>query len=406
MEVCPLAKTGKELILELVNAENDSTITEEQLVFGEPEATDAEQNTKLNLEAAPDAPWNSFVDVNYDRLDLSTLFHGERAEVSVPKAATPADIICHLNYTYGTKFDVNEFTVTPVEDGELPELYKVEALANNLAYSGTFDVFVDLERMPLSARILTTDLNGFKYPNAGEPSLNNVIYNDNETSLSQLVNIGAYARPQAGQRDQLWSGMKSANNGELFMYLGGDVAWYTTNTSRFNWPYDADGKTMILDQVKSVGDTPTSSFSLTSGFHRANGTGWTSAELFDVYDISVELFTRNGAAPGEAMDIGYTHKGVGRVHPVDPQTAQWHFEGGAVVNWSLINDASTGRRFRAGISATESVCQGLRAWTASNSGKTHSRRHGSGYITITAKRKDGKGKPLTLRLDFRTNPEK
>jgi len=176
MEVCPLAKTGKELILELVNAENASAITEEQLIFGEPQSTDSEQNTRLNLTAAPDSPWNSFVDVDYDRLDLNTLFHGERAEISVPKGATPADIICHLNFTYGTKFDVTEFKVTPVEDGDLPELYKVEALDNNLAYGGTFDVFVDLERMPLSARILQTDLNGFMYPNADRPSLNNPVF--------------------------------------------------------------------------------------------------------------------------------------------------------------------------------------------------------------------------------------
>lgn len=257
MEVCPLAKTGKELILELVNAENSSAITEEQLVFGNPEATDAEQNTKLNLAAAADAPWNSFVDVNYDRLDLSTLFHGERAEVSVPKAATPADIICHLNYTYGTRFDVNEFTVTPVEDGELPELYKVEALANNLAYSGTFDVFVDLERMPLSARILKTDLNGFMYEDPSRPSWRNPVVTEGPLEVAGL----AYQKK--------WTVTNADLNVELLFY---------TN----------DGTMTYSDVTKTLTFSRANNFTY-MGITLQPRESMTLAKLMEEYDVEVKI---------------------------------------------------------------------------------------------------------------------
>jgi len=98
--------------------------------------------------------------------------------VSVPKDATAADIICHLNFTYDMSFKVDEFELLPQEDGGIPEPYKLRALPNNLAYTGEFPLFVDLERMPLAARILQTDLDGFHYPNADVPSMNNVIYTD------------------------------------------------------------------------------------------------------------------------------------------------------------------------------------------------------------------------------------
>jgi len=135
------------------------------------------------------------------------------AEVSVPKGATASDIICHLNFTYGTKFDVREFDVIPQEDGDLPELYKVKAKADNLAYTGEFDVFVDLERMPLAARLLVTDLDGFGYPNSDIPSPNNPIqttatrqagstfYNSfikdyGDLKLSIELDMGGNVRPQ------------------------------------------------------------------------------------------------------------------------------------------------------------------------------------------------------------------
>ncbi|QNR51822.1 putative virion structural protein [Xanthomonas phage Xoo-sp14] len=404
MEVCPLAKSGKELILELVNAENSSAITEDQLVFGNPEATDAEQNTKLNLAAAADAPWNSFVDVNYDRLDLSTLFHGERAEVSVPKAATPADIICHLNYTYGTKFDVNEFTVTPVEDGELPELYKVEALANNLAYSGTFDVFVDLERMPLSARILTTDLAGFRYPNADEPSLNNVIYHANETGLAGITQLGAYSEPPADVRDEWRTGMKSANNGELLLYVGGDVSTnHRTNSragySKFNWPV-VDG-VMILPQMKIGGDVTQNAFFISCGFRRVDAANWTAQELMSLYDISAEAFSRN-TQTNDAYAIGKKVTAVARIHPSNAQAIQWLLDDNSTLPWSVVNNSTTGNWFRSSLQPGVSLLPRFRGWSGSGA----SRMHGEGYVIITAKRKDGKGKSLVVRLDVRTDPEK
>lgn len=405
MDVCPLAKTGQELVLDLVNAENNSEITVDQLMFGTPQAGDEDGNTGLNLAAAPDSPWNKDVDIVYDRLDLNTLFHGQRAELSAPKGATKEDIVCHLNFTYDLKFTASEFDLTAVEDGELPELFKLKAKEGNLAYTGEMDIFVDLDRMPLSARLLKTDLNGFRYPNADEPSLNNVVYKLNETSLTRLGNIGAWSTPPTDLRDEWLTGMKSANNGELFIYVGADVSTNTPqqirgNYSKFNWPYE-DG-VMVFPQMKLGGDVTQRAFYISCGFRRANALHWTATELLALYDITAETFSRN-TLTNDALGNGYTRRATAIIHPSNPQVVQWMVEGSGPESWSVVNDSVNGNWFRSSIQpAGSGLLPGFRSWSGSGA----SRAHGEGHIIITAKRKDGKGKPMVLRLDFRTSPVK
>ena len=220
MEICPLAKSGEELILNLINSENNTEITAEQLVLGTPAANSEGGNTALNVAAAEDAPWNKFVDVSYDRLDMATIFHNERAEISLPKGATPSDLVCHLNYTYGTAFKVDEFDIKPLEDGELPELYEMTAKAENLAYTGTLQVFADLDRMPLAARLTVTDLNGFGYSAGGDVVLSH------DKTMPASWTLGYV--PNANR-----NGFEIAENVEMFM--GGRSTWASAsnNTSIF-----------------------------------------------------------------------------------------------------------------------------------------------------------------------------
>ncbi|QNR51824.1 hypothetical protein Xoosp14_133 [Xanthomonas phage Xoo-sp14] len=215
MEICPLAKSGEELILNLINSENNTEIAAEQLVLGTPAANSEGGNTALNVAAAEDAPWNKFVDVSYDRLDMATIFHNERAEISLPKGATPSDLVCHLNYTYGTAFKVDEFEIKPLEDGDLPELYEMKAKAENLAYTGTLQVFADLDRMPLSARLTVTDLNGFGYSAGGD-----IIVEHNKTMPDGFI---------LGEGASGLTRYSYARNGEMF--VGARAVWYRTQGS-------------------------------------------------------------------------------------------------------------------------------------------------------------------------------
>jgi len=286
MEVCPLAKTGKALILDLVNQENATTIAEEQLIFGLPETGAEDGNTRLNLKAAPDSPWNNEVNVDFDRLDLLTVFNGQRAEISAPKGATPSDIICHLNFTYGTKFDVSEFDVTPIEDGELPEVYAVKAKADNLAYTGQFEIFVDLERMPLAARIENTDLNGFMYPNKDRPSLNNPVF---------FKDVDGMWNDGGGQDNKL--GYDRGENSEIVLGLR------TSNTNggwqQSRYPigvkYGAGGEPRRLTTWQETNGnlTQAASWNVHVGLRYI---GKTVVELMEDYDVFLETRSRANAS--------------------------------------------------------------------------------------------------------------
>ena len=267
MDVCPLAKSGSELILDLINSENGTTITEEQLVFGEPTASTEDGNTELNVAAAEDSPWSKFVDVKYDRLDLATLFAGQDVSVSVPKEATAADIICHLNFTYDLSLKVDEFELLPQDDGAIPEPYKLRAKGNNLAYTGEFPLFVDLERMPLSARILKTELEGFHYPNADVPSWNNVIYTDGPIAN----NFQTY----------------SANNGDVVLDIQ-LLAYPITYPTAIN----GDPKGAGLTVGGPIGSGSYRFPMVYAGAKAADGRSF--VQLMEDYDFSLEMGSING----------------------------------------------------------------------------------------------------------------
>jgi len=295
MDICPLAKSGEELILNLINSENNTEITAEQLVLGTPAANSEGGNTALNVAAAEDAPWNKFVDVSYDRLDVATVFHNERAEISLPKGATTSDLVCHLNYTYGTAFKVDEFDIKPIEDGELPELYEMTAKADNLAYTGTLQVFADLDRMPLSARLTVTDLNGFGYYSESIPSLNNIIVENNVTMpASYPVAIGRGVDNRVGYN--------FAKNGEVVVGWRGIRHTNFATESSSGASRRGDGS-IILNTETPTGSPP-------GGGNTWRGRPWrfcmylgldpaqnTFAHIADGYDMSIELTTKSDGAP-------------------------------------------------------------------------------------------------------------
>jgi len=277
MDVCPLAKSGSELILDLINAENGSTITEDQIVFGEPTASTEDGNTGLNVAAAEDSPWNSFVDVKYDRLDLATLFGDQDVSVSVPKEATAADIICHLNFTYDLNFKVDEFDLLPQEDGAIPEPYKLRAKANNLAYTGEFPLFVDLERMPLSARILVTDLDGFGYPNSDIPSPNNPIQVQVPTRSSGSSYYAAFTKDYGDLQLKIELGM----GGNTPPAIPVRVLDRTDGVRQMAWRYSNQGSsTASIEVTASKG-----------------GVALKTAAILDDYDISVIEIGTLGEGP-------------------------------------------------------------------------------------------------------------
>jgi len=410
MDVCPLAKPSKLLVLDLVNQENDSSITEEQLIFGEVESNEEGGNTALRLTAAPDAPWNSFVDTTFDRLDLAVLFNNERAEVSLPKGATAADLICHLNFTYDLKFDVNEFDVVPQEDGELPELYKVTAKAGNMAYVGSVDVFADLDRMPLSARLLTTDLNGFKYPYRG-PSLDHVVY-DQDTDYSAFGNFGYYGRPNDPSLiPEYRRGALSGDNGEVKAYMMYEVPTYDptlaanqSGVGRFYGPRDAVDGVVIIPQPKVALRQGNAEPVLLVGIQSSDGTTvLTTKGITDTYDATLRLVSGNGGSQRSVRTytlIDAPERIDAIYWKADPDSAK----AGSIDVMGVLSGGGTMIRTYDYPGTFNRSMPGVTAWSGSVDGRTIRRVFGEVEATLTLQRKVGPAEPIVLHLKMRTDP--
>lgn len=415
MEVCPLAKTGKELLLDLVNAENNSTVAEEQLIFGEVQEGGEEGNSAVTLTAAPDAPWNSFVDVKFDRLDLGTLMGGQSIEVSVPKGATKEDIVCHLNYTYGMKFDSREFDLLPQEDGELPELFILKAMPSNLAYTGQFDLKVDLDRMPLAARLTVTDLNGFSYPYRG-PSLTHVVYDYNTDYRGQVLSLGGHSVPPAAQQEAGWfSGIATANNGEIEVALYVEAAkWIagqdaSRSFTNFNHLRDPETGEYIVEQPAAIPASPRGGAFPGICFMYADRKKSmpTAKELLDLYDVKLTTISEH-----HGTDVAT------RVYTLiaDPNRADSFFltpdaasaAAGAVRRQGSGRSLTSGGMFLAAYCYADSATEpfpNLREISKTVDSTNRTRIRGKGAMIVEMTRKVGEASPIRLEYKFRTTPE-
>ena len=409
MDVCPLAKPSKLLILDLVNQENGSEIAEEQLVFGEVESNEEGGNTALRLTAAPDAPWNSFVDTTFDRLDLGVLFNNERAEVSLPKGATAADLICHLNYTYDLKFDVAEFDVVPLEDGDLPELYKVTAKAGNMAYVGSVDVFADLDRMPLTARLTVTDLNGFKYPYRG-PALDNVVYTP-DTDFSMYGNFGYYSAPADPVLKSTYRrGVTSGSNGEVIGYMAMEVPTYDpslpanqSGVGRFYGPRDAVDGTVVFPQVRASDQQPNAAPVLLVGIMDVDGTPLVTKDILERYDITLKTLSSNGNGVRAVCNYK-AEDDLGRIDSFYFQPDAATAKTGAIGNQGTLT-GSAGMVARISVGITNRALPGFTQWSQVIDGRNIQRVFGEGEAEVIFQRKEGVADPIVLRMKFASDPQ-
>lgn len=126
------------------------------------------KNTTVVLRASPSAPYTDSVPVNYDRLDLATVFAhtpvNTYAKVRAFKPATIHDLIPALNLTYGTEFSAND-----IEDGPLTLVdgggtALIKAKPGSFTWLGEFTVTVAPGDMNLEREVVSTNLNGLNYP--------------------------------------------------------------------------------------------------------------------------------------------------------------------------------------------------------------------------------------------------
>ncbi len=384
MAECPLKYPSANKLLDVINATNASQITLDQVAFDDPVDNAEGGNTAVKVSAEPTSPWNSFVNVSYDRLDLARYFHFQELYVPVPDTATQQDLICHINHIYGTDFDSTEFDVVPpFTPGSAPVDVKLVAKDTNHAYTGEVVVHISTERLPLSARLVETALKGFIYPADRTGRLDKPV-------LTRNAPLSWY-----NAANDNGMGYDLVENGELF--LSARVAWNRIgvgNTGR-------EGSTLHENSTMR---------NAYSWAHIRNGSyignidwrfliglsmqGKTLAQVMELYTITVA--TRSRANSTAAWVVNHGTVPFDLRASTAPANSAWWSNSILVVGDIPRSVDTTNYAVLGSIQSRDWFFKGMALVPSGVGHKT-----GEVEITITAKRKDGQGVPMVLVYAFR-----
>ena len=172
-----LTKLPKEVVIDLINTDNGTSLTSALVSLGVPIVATGGLNTSVTVTAAPGSGYKGSQTVTYNRLALQA----DIADKFLAQTATPprdlifqigdakkiSDIIPELN----TRLNIN-LTVDDFIDGDLPafagtvnESHDVQVVAHqdSLCYTSSLTFTLKAEEIELSSVITTTALNGLVY---------------------------------------------------------------------------------------------------------------------------------------------------------------------------------------------------------------------------------------------------
>jgi hypothetical protein len=113
-----LNKPSDTLMLDLINnTPGNIPVRRDQITFGKPIAkisSDPNVNTGLRVSAVVGKGYTGYVDVEYFRLDIASLFEGIDVILDVPDAQTSSDLLARLNAKYDLGIVATEVIENPV----------------------------------------------------------------------------------------------------------------------------------------------------------------------------------------------------------------------------------------------------------------------------------------------------
>lgn len=386
---CPISHPSDQDVLRLINQQNNAELRTEDVDIDVPALSiEHERNTVTRVASTPDSPYNGFVDVFYDRLDIKRLFHdAEEVEIIVGGSPDFQDVICGLNATYGTTFDSAEFTGTEAVN----DVVTITAKAGSRGYVGTLKVRLIHERIHLQDRLTTLDLSGFGYDDGGT-----VVVEQNKVMPSNF-NLGFTSGPSReayayGRNDEVFAGGRSvtlvAPNPPTFerpSFLPADATYAVRNTSRL-----ADNSAWRFVPYLSM------FFGLLPAQQRY-------AHILDGYAIDVEMKVSN-----YAQNNTFTRKG--KVQRVDAATyLNIVFDDGQIIRMSAQQQDGI-RAYNWSVQlpvAVNAMFPTLQAGQLSVIGSPVNQKvavlYGFVDFTITLRRLTGRNDPVVVRYRTRIN---
>jgi hypothetical protein len=174
-----LTKAPDQIVLDLINTDNSTSLTLGLLDFGLPTVTAGEtpeKNTTLTVTAKAGSGYTGSQVVQYNRVNLSTIpgIAEKEATYQLGDALKVSDLIDEINAMYGIKLVPADYVDAdlPTFEGLPNEEHTVQlvAAADSLIYIGSLVLTLKSADIELSSVITVTALNGLTYVKPVDPA--------------------------------------------------------------------------------------------------------------------------------------------------------------------------------------------------------------------------------------------
>jgi len=162
------APTAKQALLNLINYDNQTSFTFDDIVFDAPNVHNGNKNTTVVVTPHPDSSILGQKTVEYDRLPLSSLDVGALMFASTEQITTEKvlNLINEINHTnlLGLDVEFSTTTINPIHGGY--EEVVLTALPESYGWIGTAILKIHrqllLNKKKLSDEIMNQSMDGFK----------------------------------------------------------------------------------------------------------------------------------------------------------------------------------------------------------------------------------------------------
>lgn len=165
-----LAATSKQQVIDLINADNSTALTDAHIAFAAPTALVgdvSDRNTSVVVNAIQYSGYSGSVTIFYNRMDLGDLEALADAQLALDSEADLNDVITAFNVKFGTNLqigtDIPADTIVPAPDNDGEDVV-LSAMATSLAWIGSITVDIALPQTPLDTVITTLILDGLELP--------------------------------------------------------------------------------------------------------------------------------------------------------------------------------------------------------------------------------------------------
>lgn len=134
-----LNKIGKELVLDLLNRDNELSLTFDDVVFHEPNpliVPEGIRNTTLLVERKLGSDYRNSKQIKYWRLDLEKIVRFEHRQIPGSDIYSTLDLMIILNHLYSLQLTADDIIIEDIDTTNLPVEYTLKTNPLSYAYIG------------------------------------------------------------------------------------------------------------------------------------------------------------------------------------------------------------------------------------------------------------------------------